>query len=98
MSLQKRKLTSCVTSVSSLDDKQKMTAKDLKAAFDSNSNELQLAINRIIDDLTRDDGANQIGFKTTDDIYSNNIQNKIVYINDKISKVDPYLSNPVSIS
>lgn len=56
-----RKVNNWSQAVSSLEDKPKMNATALKAAFDSNTNQLKPAINGIIDDLTADNGASNIG-------------------------------------
>lgn len=56
-----RKVNDWSQAVSSLEDKPKMNATALKAAFDSNTNQLKPAINGIIDDLTADNGASNIG-------------------------------------
>lgn len=61
MALSERKITSWTLPVSSLDDKPKMTAAALKAAFDSNANQLKPAFNALIDDLTGAGGAGNIG-------------------------------------
>ena len=60
MSLADRKITSFVQPVTSLADKPQITAAELKAAFDSNSNELRPALNGIIDDLMSNSGASDI--------------------------------------
>ena len=64
MSLQDRKLTNWTQPVSSLDDKPQMTAEALKAAFDSNANEIKPALNGLIDDLAGIGGAAYIGIQT----------------------------------
>ncbi len=61
MALSERKITSWTLPVSSLDDKPKMTAAALKAAFDSNANQLKPAFNALIDDLAGAGGAGNIG-------------------------------------
>lgn len=61
MALSERKITSWTLPVSSLDDKPKMTAAALKAAFDSNANQVKPAFNALIDDLTGAGGAGNIG-------------------------------------
>ena len=144
MALIDRKVNDWSQAVSSLDDKPKMTAAALKAAFDSNSNQLKPAINGIIDDLTGSQGASNIGLTPIDglsgsnvqavlqaislllknkdiDIVSlkklftsdgaslvglqpvsgvsaSNLQQAIISLADSISKIDPYLGNPVAIS
>lgn len=57
MALINRKITGWAQPVVSLDDKPKLTAAALKAAFDSNSNELKPAVNGLIDDLIGTGGA-----------------------------------------
>lgn len=59
--LNDRKITDWTQPVSSLDDRPQMTAAALKAAFDSNSNQLKPALNGVIDDLTGTGGAGNIG-------------------------------------
>lgn len=144
MALIDRKIKDWSQAVSSLDDKPKMTAAALKAAFDSNSNQLKPAINGIIDDLTGSQGALNIGLTPIDGLSGNNVQTvlqaislllkssdvdisnlerlftadgaslvglqpvsgvsasnlqqAIISLADTISKIDPYLGNPVAIS
>lgn len=59
--LNDRKITDWTQPVSSLDDRPQMAAAALKAAFDSNSNQLKPALNGVIDDLTGTGGAGNIG-------------------------------------
>ena len=144
MSLIDRKVNDWSQAVSSLDDKPKMTAASLKAAFDSNSNQLKPAINGIIDDLTGSqgalnigltpidglsgsnvqsvlqaislliksndvdleslerlftaDGASLVGLQPVSGVSASNLQQAIISLADTISKIDPYLGNPVAIS
>lgn len=144
MSLIDRKVNDWSQAVSSLDDKPKMTAAALKAAFDSNSNQLKPAINGIIDDLTGSqgalnigltpidglsgsnvqsvlqaislliksndvdleslerlftaDGASLVGLQPVNGVSGGNLQQAIISLADTISKIDPYLGNPVAIS
>lgn len=144
MSLIDRKVNDWSQAVSSLDDKPKMTAAALKAAFDSNSNQLKPAINGIIDDLTGSqgalnigltpidglsgsnvqsvlqaislliksndvdleslerlftaDGASLVGLQPVSGVSASNLQQAIISLADTISKIDPYLGNPVAIS
>ena len=144
MSLIDRKVNDWSQAVSSLDDKPKMTAASLKAAFDSNSNQLKPAINGIIDDLTGSQGASNIGLTPIDGlsgsnvqavlqaislliksndvdleslerlftadgaslvglqpisgVSASNLQQAIISLADTITKIDPYLGNPVAIS
>ena len=144
MALIDRKVNDWSQAVSSLDDKPKMTAAALKAAFDSNSNQLKPAINGIIDDLTSINGASNIGLTPIDGlsgsnvqavlqaislliksndvdlaslerlftadgaalvglqpvsgVSASNLQQAIISLADTISKIDPYLGNPVAIS
>ena len=74
MALIDRKINEWSQAVSSLDDKPKMSATDLKAAFDSNTNQLKPAINGIIDDLTGADGASNIGLTAIDNIDGQTVQ------------------------
>ena len=144
MALIDRKVNDWSQAVLSLDDKPKMTASDLKTAFDSNSNQLKPAINGIIDDLTSANGASNIGLTPIDGlsgsnvqavlqaislliksndvdleslerlftadgaslvglqpvsgVSASNLQQAIISLADTISKIDPYLGNPVAIS
>ncbi len=98
MNLTKYKISSWKQSVSSLPNKPMITAKDLKAAFDSNSNEAKTAINSIIDVLTSTNGASNVGVSKIDGMISKNIQDACQELYDNISKIDPYLGNPVAIS
>lgn len=59
--LNDRKITDWTQPVSSLDDRPQMTAAALKAAFDSNTNQIKPAVNGMIDDLTGKGGAGNIG-------------------------------------
>lgn len=59
--LNDRKITDWAQPVSSLDDRPQMTAAALKAAFDSNTNQIKPAVNGMIDDLTGTGGAGNIG-------------------------------------
>ena len=61
MGLTERKLTDWTQPVSSLDDRPQMTASALKAAFDSNTNQIKPALNGVIDDLTGTGGAGNVG-------------------------------------
>lgn len=61
MALKDRKITDWTQPVTSLDDRPQMAAAALKAAFDSNSNQLKPALNGAIDDLTGTGGAGNIG-------------------------------------
>lgn len=74
MALIDRKVNEWSQAVSSLDDKPKMSATDLKAAFDSNTNQLKPAINGIIDDLTGAEGASNIGLTAIDNIDGQTVQ------------------------
>ena len=59
--LNDRKITDWTQPVSSLDDRPQMTASALKAAFDSNTNQIKPAVNGMIDDLIGTGGAGNIG-------------------------------------
>ena len=63
MGLDERRIHAWALPVVSLADRPKMTAAALKAAFDSNSNEICAALNGLIDDLAGPDGITQIGGK-----------------------------------
>lgn len=98
MSLKQRKINSWSQSVSSLEDKPRMSAAELKSAFDANTNQLKCAINEIIDELTEINGAENIGINTITGINAENVQHVLQYLSEQISKIDPYLGNPVAIS
>ena len=74
MALINRKITGWAQPVSSLDDKPKLTAAALKAAFDSNSNELKPAVNGLIDDLTGTGGAGEIGVSPVEGVSGTTVQ------------------------
>lgn len=74
IALKDRKINSWSKPVTSLEDKPKMTAAELKAAFDSNSNQIKPAINNIIDDLTGVNGASDIGVSAIDSIDGATVQ------------------------
>lgn len=98
MALIERKIDNWSQSVSSLLDKPRMKASELKAAFDSNSNEIKNAINSIIDELTNSQGASNVATQKIDGVDGDNVQEVLTSISDKISKVDPYLGEPVAVS
>ena len=72
--LNDRKITDWTQPVSSLDDRPQMTASALKAAFDSNTNQLKPAVNGIIDDLTGTTGAGNIGVEAIAGVTGTTIQ------------------------
>lgn len=61
MALTERKITTWTKSISSLADRPQMSAAELKAAFDSNTNEIKPKFNGLVDDLTGSGGAGEIG-------------------------------------
>ncbi len=69
-----RKITGWTLPVSSLDDKPKMTAAALKAAFDSNANQMKPALNGLIDDLLSTDGAGNIGTRAINGVSGTTVQ------------------------
>lgn len=85
MSLIDRKVNNWSQAVSSLDDKPKLTAAALKAAFDSNTNQLKPVINGIIDDLTGTDGASNIGLNAIDGLAGNNVLETLLTVAQKFS-------------
>lgn len=72
--LNDRKITDWTQPVSSLDDRPQMTASALKAAFDSNTNQLKPAVNGMIDDLTGTTGAGNIGVKAIAGVTGTTVQ------------------------
>lgn len=92
------KIISWKTPIISLEDKPKLTAADLKACFDSNSNELKDSLNGVIDTLTSKTGADNIGITQINNTHGSTVQQVLQNLSDKLSKVDPYLGNPVAIS
>ena len=72
--LNDRKITDWTQPVSSLDDRPQMTASALKAAFDSNSNQLKPAVNGMIDDLTGTTGAGNIGVEAIAGVAGTTVQ------------------------
>lgn len=74
MALNDRKITGWAQPIVSLDDKPKLTAAALKAAFDSNSNELKPAVNGMIDDLTGTGGAGEIGVSPVEGVSGTTVQ------------------------
>lgn len=92
------KIVSWKTPVISLEDKPKLTAVNLKACFDSNSNELKDSLNGVIDTLTSKTGADNIGITQIDNTDGSTVQQALQNLSDKLTKVDPYLGNPVAIT
>lgn len=74
MALNDRKITDWTQPVSSLDDRPQMTAAALKAAFDSNTNQIKPAVNGMIDDLTGTGGAGNIGVATIAGVTGTTVQ------------------------
>ena len=61
MGLSERKITTWTKPISSLAYRPQMSAAELKAAFDSNANEIKPKFNGLVDDLTGVGGASEIG-------------------------------------
>ena len=74
MALINRKVNEWERPVSSLENKPKLTAEELKAAFDSNTNQLKPVINGMIDDLTSAEGAGNIGISQIQGLAGNTVQ------------------------
>lgn len=89
MALTNRKITGWAQSIVSLDDKPKLTAAALKAAFDSNSNELKPAINGMIDDLTGQTGAGEIGTSPIEGVTGTDVQTMLAFLKGLIDLRDP---------
>lgn len=98
MSLEKRKLSTWIQPISSLDDRPKLTAIELKSAFDANTNQLKPAINGVIDDLIWNKGASEIGFQSIPGVDAQNIQQAIEKLAEEFSKLDPTVDIPLAIS
>lgn len=89
MALTNRKITGWAQPIVSLDDKPKLTAAALKAAFDSNSNELKPAINGMIDDLTGTGGAGEIGTSPIEGVTGTDVQTMLAFLKGLIDLRDP---------
>lgn len=102
MALIDRKIANWSNPVSNLQDKPRMTANELKAIFDSNSNEIKPAINGIIDDLTSSSGASNIGLDTIDGVSGNTVQaaleNLAIITKDTQSNITTAQSNISSLT
>ena len=98
MSLEKRKLSTWLQPMSSLDDRPKLTTMELKAAFDANTNQLKPIINGFIDDLICDKGASETGFQSITGVDAQNIQQAIEKLAEEFSKLDPTIDIPLAIS
>ena len=84
--------------VINLEDKPKLTAQDLKASFDSNSNQLKNSFNGMIDLLSGENASENICIKTISGSSAKNIQEALYYLADTVTKIDPYIGAPVAIS
>lgn len=73
MGLSERKITTWTKPISSLADRPQMSAAELKAAFDSNANEIKPKFNGLVDDLTGAGGASEIG-ASLDGVAGTNVQ------------------------
>lgn len=87
--LKDRKILNWVQPVTSLDDKPKLTAAALKAAFDSNTNELKPALNGMIDDLTGTGGAGNVGTSPIDGVTGTDVQTMLAFLKGLIDLRDP---------
>lgn len=87
--LQDRKITSWTQPVSSLADEPQMSAAALKAAFDSNTNEVKPALNGMIDDLTGTGGAGNVGTSPIDGVTGTDVQTMLAFLKGLIDLRDP---------
>ena len=86
--LNDRKITDWTQPVSSLDDRPQMTASALKAAFDSNTNQLKPAVNGMIDDLTGTTGAGNIGVEAIAGVTGTTVQSMLAALKALIDLCD----------
>ena len=87
--LKDRKILNWTQPVTSLDDKPKLTAAALKAAFDSNTNEVKPALNGMIDDLTGTGGAGNVGTSPIDGVTGTDVQTMLAFLKGLIDLCDP---------
>lgn len=87
--LKDRKIIDWTQPVSSLADRPQMTAAALKAAFDSNTNQVKPALNGVIDDLTGTDGATNIGTSPIDGVTGTDVQTMLAFLKGLIDLRDP---------
>ncbi len=66
-----------------------MTAAALKAAFDSNTNEVKPALNGMIDDLTGTGGAGNVGTSPIDGVTGTDVQTMLAFLKGLIDLRDP---------
>lgn len=98
INIKEQKIQNWSAPVIKLEDKPRLTASELKSCFDSNSNQLKDTLNTVIDILSGEMGAENIGIHSITGYNSKNVQQGLEDLADTISKVDPYLGNPVDIS
>lgn len=89
MGLIERKITTWTKPISSLADRPQMSAAELKAAFDSNANELKPALNGLIDDLTGPTGAGEIGTSPIEGVTGTDVQTMLEFLKGLIDLRDP---------
>ena len=87
--LKDRKIIDWTQPVSSLADRPRMTAAALKAAFDSNTNQVKPALNGVIDDLTGTDGAMNIGTSPIDGVTGTDVQTMLAFLKGLIDLREP---------
>lgn len=87
--LKDRKIIDWTQPVSSLADRPQMTAAALKAAFDSNTNQVKPALNGVIDDLTGTDGATNIGTSPIDGVTGTDVQAMLAFLKGLIDLREP---------
>lgn len=98
ITLKEQKIQNRSTPVIKLEDKPRLTSSELKACFDSNSNELKDKLNNVIDILSGEMGAENISTQPIAGYNSQNVQQALEDLADTITKVDPYIGQPVAIS
>lgn len=74
MSLTEKKIAAWTNPVSAEADRPERSAADMKAIFDSNSNQLKAALNSAIDELVSPAGAGQIGLGPVEGIQAATVQ------------------------
>lgn len=74
--------------VVSLEDKPRLSAEQLKAAFDSNSNQIKEAFNAFIDEIKGQGASADIGTEAYKDIQETKLQNFLKALSDKIDNAE----------
>lgn len=82
MSIKDKKITSWTSPVVNESDRPQRTASEMKAVFDSNSNQLRAALNGLIDELS-ENGAGELGAESVEGIDGATVQEQLESLNDK---------------